>query len=336
ASASFIEGCLPGIGGSGGLRCETAPVRPLPSTITVRDVTLRDGLQDERPIDLAAKLAVFEALIDAGVRDLELTSFVRPDRVPAMADAAQLAAATHDGADDRGVVRWGLVLNRRGAQRALDASIDHLQFVVSVSDEHSRRNAGAGVAERLDDLATVVADAERSHAIVEVTLATAFGCPYQGPVAPSDVVAAARMAIDHGVRGIGLADTIGTGVPTEVAELVGEVTDIGAPAGVPVGVHLHDTRGLGVANALAAVDAGATRVDASLGGLGGCPFAPGASGNVSVEDVVHAFEEMGCRTGIDVARLIDAATIATGAVGRALDGHVALAGPRFATSRVPT
>ena len=311
-------------------------MRPLPASITVRDVTLRDGLQDEQPIDLADKLAVFEALIDAGVRDLELTSFVRPDRVPAMADAAQFAAATHEAAGDAGVVRWGLVLNQRGAQRALDAGIDHLQFVVSISDEHSRRNAGAGVAERLDDLAAVVADADRSQAIVEVTLATAFGCPYQGPVDAEDVTAAARTAIDQGVRGIGLADTVGTGVPTEVAALVEQVIDVGAPAGVPVGVHLHDTRGLGVANALAAVDAGATRVDASLGGLGGCPFAPGASGNVSVEDVVHAFEAMDCRTGIDVARLIDAATIATGAVGRALYGHVALAGPRFAPSTVPT
>ncbi len=311
-------------------------MRPLPPEITVRDVTLRDGLQDERPIELDQKLAVYDALVGAGVRDLELTSFVRPDRVPAMADAAELAAATEGTADEAGVTRWGLVLNRRGGQRALDAGIGHLQYVVSVSDEHSVRNAGATAAERLRDLADVVADATEADAVVEVTLATAFGCPYAGATDPDAVAEAATVAIEHGVRGVGLADTIGTGVPTEVADVVARVVDLAAPAGVAVGAHLHDTRGLGVANALAAVGAGATRLDASLGGLGGCPFAPGASGNVSIEDLVHAFEAMGCRTGIDLPQLIGAAELAVSTVGRRLEGHVALAGPRFAEHVVTT
>ncbi|MEO1059028.1 MAG: hydroxymethylglutaryl-CoA lyase [Actinomycetota bacterium] len=268
------------------------------------------------------------------VRELELTSFVRPDRVPAMADAAELAAATQRVADDAGVTRWGLVLNRRGAQRALGAGIRHLQYVVSVSDEHSVRNAGGTAAERLSELADVVADAAQAQAVVEVTLATAFGCPYAGPVAVQTVIDAATVAIDHGVRGVGLADTIGTGVPTEVADLVSRVAHLATPAEVAVGAHLHDTRGLGVANALAAVQAGATRADASLGGLGGCPFAPGASGNVSIEDLVHGFEAMGCRTGIDLRQLIAAASLAVSAVGRSLEGHVVVAGPRFAQNAV--
>jgi hydroxymethylglutaryl-CoA lyase len=292
----------------------TAPV--------VRDVTLRDGLQDERPVPTDRKLAVFDALVAAGVTDLELTSFVRPDRVPAMADAEALCAATAD----RGVTRWGLVLNPQGAQRALAAGLGHLQYVVSVSDAHSRHNAGRSTDEAMAGLAEVVELAGGGGAAVEVTLATAFGCPFAGPVAPEDVVARAREAAGAGVASIGLADTIGVAVPTEVAHLVAAVGDAVA---VPVGVHLHDTRGLGVANALAAIDAGVDRVDGSTGGLGGCPFAPGASGNLALEDLVHALDAMGVDTGVSVAGLVEVAAVACEAVGRPVASHVGVAGPRF-------
>jgi hydroxymethylglutaryl-CoA lyase len=244
---------------------------PLPARVTLRDVTLRDGLQDEPAITTAAKVAVFEALVAAGVAELELTSFVRPDRVPAMADADAFAAAT--AATD--VVRWALVLNPRGAERALAAGLRHLQYVVSVSDSHSRGATAGDVA-------------------------------------------------------LGLADTIGVAVPSEVTALIGAV---GSEVGLPLGVHLHDTRGLGVANALAAIAAGVTRVDGSVGGLGGCPFAPGASGNMALEDLAHALEAMGVATGVSTEGLVDAAALACAAVGRPVGSHVGLAGPRFRAAR---
>ena len=299
--------------------------------LVLRDVTLRDGLQDERPVPTAAKVALFEALVAAGVDDLELVSFVRADRVPAMADAEALAAAT--AAAGHRVTRWGLVLNERGARRALAAGLRHLQFVVSASDAHGRANAGLDVAQAMDRLADVVAVAVATGAgagggaEVEVTLATAFGCPYEGPVPADRVVALAAGAAAAGATGIGLADTIGVAVPTEVAALVGAVR---AVLDVPVGVHLHDTRGLAIANALAAIDAGVDRIDGSVGGLGGCPFAPGASGNLALEDLVHALDGMGIATGLRVDGLVAAAEIACAAAGREVASHVGIAGPRFA------
>jgi hydroxymethylglutaryl-CoA lyase len=304
----------------------------LPSTVTLRDVSLRDGLQDEAPITTDAKLAIFEALLAAGVRDLELTSFVRPDRVPAMADAEALCAATASIAESAGVTRWGLVLNVRGAERALAAGLTHLQYVVSVSDTHSRHNAGAGTNEALDQFAAFAAQALDGGAVVEMTLATAMGCPFEHRVDPARVADVARRAVAAGASSIGLGDTIGVAVPTEVAILVDLVT---SHIDVPIGVHLHDTRGLAIANALAALEHGAVRLDASVGGLGGCPFAPNASGNVPIEDLTHALEAMGVSTGLSVERLIDAATLACDAVGRPVASHIGLAGPRFAESITP-
>lgn len=304
----------------------------LPSTVTLRDVSLRDGLQDEAPIDTDAKVAIFEALLAAGVRDLELTSFVRPDRVPALADAEALCAATAAMAESAGVTRWGLVLNLRGAERALAAGLTHLQYVVSVSDTHSRHNAGAGTDEALDQFADFARSAIEHGAVVEMTLATAMGCPFEHRVDPGRVADIARRAVDAGASSIGLGDTIGVAVPTEVAVLVELV---GTSVGVPIGVHLHDTRGLAIANAIAALEHGAVRLDASVGGLGGCPFAPDASGNVPIEDLTHALEAMGVATALSVDRLIDAATLACVAVGRPVSSHVGVAGPRFAASVTP-
>jgi hydroxymethylglutaryl-CoA lyase len=286
----------------------------------LRDVTLRDGLQDEKPIATEEKLAIYEALVRAGVRDLELNSYVRPDRVPAMADAAELAAATAGSQ----VERWALVLNTRGVQRALESGMDRLQFVVSVSETHSRHNAGRTPGEALDEIdamAATLPDGVR----FEVTLSTAFGCPYEGPIAPGAVLAAAERAFTAGAAAISLADTIGTAVPRDVTALVRDAVALGGT----VGVHLHDTRGLGIANALAAFDEGAARADGTVGGLGGCPFAPGASGNLALEDLVHALEESGVDTGIDLEALVEAAHLACGFVGRPVESHVGKAGRRF-------
>ncbi len=304
----------------------------LPDAVTLRDVSLRDGLQDEPPIDLETKLALFEALVAAGLRDLEVTSFVRPDRVPALADAEAFCAATARLADDTGVVRWGLVLNRRGADRALAAGLTHLQFVVSVSDTHSRHNAGAGTDQALDQFAASAASAIDGGATIEITLATALGCPFEHRVDPARVAEVARRAVDAGASSIGLADTIGVGVPTDVALLIEAVA---GTVDVPIGVHLHDTRGLAVANALAAIEHGVRRLDASVGGLGGCPFAPNASGNVAIEDLAHALEAMGVDTGLSVDGLVDAARLACAAVGRPVASHIGLAGPRFSETARP-
>lgn len=300
-------------------------VRP-DARVTLRDVTLRDGLQDESTVATSDKLALYSALVVAGIDDLELTSFVRADRVPAMADADELAAAT---ADPGGPTRWGLVLNRRGAERALAAGLHNLQFVVSVSDAHNRNNAGRSTVDSLDDLCAIVGLAAAHGANVEVTLATAFGCPHTGPVDPGDVRRAADRAATVGVTSIGLADTIGTALPTEVTSLVrGVAAD---HPDLAVGIHLHDTRGLAITNALAAIDAGAQRVDGSVGGLGGCPFAPGASGNLALEDLAHVLTETGVETGVDVDRLVDAAQLACSLVGRPVSSHVGVAGRRFKT-----
>lgn len=289
----------------------------------LRDVTLRDGLQDEEVVSTDQKLVIFEALVAAGVRDLELTSFVRPDRVPAMADAEALCRRT-EGAD---VTRWGLVLNQRGADRAIEAGLRHLQFVVSVSDTHSQENAGRSTDEALEALAAIC-DRVGADVQVEATLATAFGCPYEHRIPPERVVDLAVRSETFGASTINLADTIGSGMPTEVRSLVAEV---GRAVDVPIGVHLHDTRGLGIANALAAIDAGAVRIDGAVGGLGGCPFAPGASGNVALEDLAHLLEESGHDTGLRLPALIDAATVACASVGRSVTSSVGVAGPRFGT-----
>lgn len=293
------------------------------AAITIRDVTLRDGLQDEDPVPTQTKVALFEALVAAGITELELTSFVRPDRVPAMADSAELAAATANTS----VIRWALALNARGAERAMAAGLTHLQYVVSVSPEHSEENAGCSPTEALEGLRAVI-DLAGDDATVELTAATAFGCPYRGPVDPGLLSAVVDPAVDAGAAAVSLADTIGTAIPSEVTAAIGRLR--ADHPDLPIGAHLHDTRGLGVANALAAVEAGAGRLDATVGGLGGCPFAPGASGNVAAEDLVHLLNESGYDTGISLDALVDAARLATESVGRSLDTHVGRAGSRFA------
>lgn len=293
--------------------------------VRVRDVTLRDGLQDEPVVATADKVALFEALVEAGIDDLEVTSFVRPDRVPAMADAAELAAAT---AGRDGITRWALALNTQGAQRAVAAGLDHLQFVLSVSDTHGRHNAGRTADDAVAELATIVAEVG-PDVLVEVTLATSFGCPYEGAVDPGRVLDVLDHVLACGVAGVSLADTIGTAVPSEVRRLVGAA--VAAAGDRPVGAHLHDTRGLGIPNALAALEAGARRIDGSVGGLGGCPFAPGASGNLPLEDLVHLLDAEGVRTGVDLDGLLAAAELACSLVGREIASHVGKAGPRFRT-----
>ena len=294
-------------------------------TVRLRDVTLRDGLQDEQPISTEDKLTLLTLLLAAGVRDLELSSFARADRVPAMADADEFCTTVV--AMDFPAVLWGLVLNLRGAQRAISAGIRHLQFVVSVSESHNYENVRRTVADSMAELAQIVELAHDADGVVEITLATAFGCPFEGPVAPEAVLKIAEQALGLGLTRFTLADTIGTAVPNEVTDLVTAVIRMAHPE--EMGIHLHDTRGLAVANAFAAMEAGVDRIDGALGGLGGCPFAPGASGNLPLEDLVHALDAMKLSTGIDIGELLNAARFACQKVGRVPMSHIAAAGPRF-------
>jgi hydroxymethylglutaryl-CoA lyase len=293
--------------------------------VRLRDVTLRDGLQDERPVETDDKIALLLQLLAAGVRDLELTSFTRPDRVPAMADADRFCSLILGM--DLPAVLWALVLNFRGAQRAIAAGMTHLVFVVSVSEAHNMENVGRSVSESMIQLGQIVDLAADTGSVVEVTLATAFGCPYTGPVEPRVVMDVAQQAVDLGLTRLTLADTIGTAIPGEVASLVTAISDLAGPE--ELGVHLHDTRGLAIANALAAVEAGADRLDGTAGGLGGCPFAPGASGNLPLEDLVHVLDAMGVDTGINLTALLAASKSACEAVGRPSTSHIGAAGPRF-------
>jgi hydroxymethylglutaryl-CoA lyase len=279
------------------------------------EVGPRDGLQNEAAIvSTADKLELIRRAIDYGVRRIEVTSFVNPKKVPQLADAEELAAMLPDRDD----VSWiGLVLNRRGAQRALATGrIDELGAVCVTSDSFGIRNQGQSSDESLTAAMEIVALAREAGRSGQITIATAFGCPFEGRVAIDRVVEMAKRAADVRPREIALADTIGVGVPAQVSEMVGRVCV--AVGDLPVRVHFHNTRGTGIANVWAAVEAGAVTVDASLGGLGGCPFAPGAAGNVATEDVIYMLEQSGVETGIVLPKVVEAAGWLTGVMGRPL------------------
>ncbi|RBY92228.1 hydroxymethylglutaryl-CoA lyase [Blastococcus sp. TBT05-19] len=295
----------------------------LPTAVDVREVGMRDGLQLEAPVPLAGKLAMLEALVATGVRRIEATSFVSPKAVPALADADQVAAE---------LARWpgihwsALVANARGAVRAVDAGVADLEYVVSASDAHSRANAGRSTTDAVGAVAEVAALAHGAGGSLEVIIATAWDCPFDGRTPVARTVDVARAAVTAGADQLCLGDTIGTTTPLRVVTLLDAVRR--ACPGVPVGVHFHDTRGTGQANALAAVQAGVTQLDASVGGLGGCPFAPGASGNIATEELVYMLEESGVRTGLDLDAVLAAARVTEQQVGRELPSSLYRAGGR--------
>lgn len=296
----------------------------LPTEILIRDVTLRDGLQDLPFVPTEDKHTLYKALISSGIAELELTSFVRADKVPSLADAKAFTALTNATE----VVRWALVLNLRGAELALNTGIRHLQFVISVSEDHNRNNTGKSCDESLHELSLVNDLANEFHAVTEITIATSFGCPHTGVINSNLVHKFAEKVRRAGVSGITFADTIGTATPLEVESLIKTV--VANHSDIPIGIHLHDTRGLAISNALVAIEHGVSRVDGSLGGLGGCPFAPGATGNLALEDLVHALNHMGVRTGINLDQLITASKIACAISGHTMSSHVGIAGDRFA------
>jgi hydroxymethylglutaryl-CoA lyase len=300
----------------------------LPTRISLREVGPRDGLQNEDPIPTEAKVRLIDALSQTGVGRMEAVSFVHPKAIPQMADADEVwAKITREP-----TVRYSaLVPNLRGAERAMDRGFTEIEMVVSASDTHNRRNVNRSTAESLDDVARVVALAHARGATCEVIVSTAYGCPYEGDMPVQRVLWVVDRAVAVGADSVSYGDTTGMGTPTRVARLIGETRS--AHPELQLGLHFHNTRGTGLANVLAALVLGVTDYDASVGGLGGCPYAPGATGNVCTEDLVHMVEDMGIDTGVDLEKMIEAARLAEELVGRALPSQVLRAGPR--TRRTP-
>ena len=288
--------------------------------MTVCDVGPRDGLQSEsRTLEPEVRAELVNRLADAGVPRIEAVSFVNPARVPPMAGAEEVV--------DR-ITRWesarfaGLVLNERGYDRLALTPLDEAHFTFAATESFNERNAGASVEDSLAAGARIV---ERAHADgrrATVTISVAFGCPFEGAVDPERVLGLAARVAGAGADEIVFADTIGVAVPRQVRGLVSR----GAELGKPVGIHLHNTRSTGFANAYAALEAGATVFDASVGGLGGCPYAPRATGNVATEDLVYLLHGEGVETGIDLDALIGVAAWLEGVIGRELPGQVYRAG----------
>jgi hydroxymethylglutaryl-CoA lyase len=277
-------------------------------------------------VPATAKIALIDQLAKTGVSRIEAVSFVRAEAIPQMADADEVwAGVTKDPA-----VRYSaLAPNLRGARRALDAGFTEVEAVVSASDTHNRKNVNRSTAQSLDEIAVIVDEAHRRGATCQVVVATAWGCPYEGDVPVDRVLAVAGRAVADGADAISFGDTTGMATPRRVRDLVGSFRS--RHPDVPLNLHFHNTRGTGLANVLAALELGVDDFDASVGGLGGCPYAPGASGNIATEELVYMVEDMGVGTGIDLAAMIEAAGAAERIVGRELSSQVLRAGPRTRT-----
>jgi hydroxymethylglutaryl-CoA lyase len=292
-----------------------------PARVQIVEVSPRDGLQNEaQALATDAKLDLIGRVVAAGARRVEVTGFARPDVVPALADADSVAAAMP--AD--GVEYSALVLNGRGYDRAVTAGIRAVSMVVLCTETFSRRNQRMSVAESVEATRVLRERSAADGVTFSVTVAASFGCPFEGEVPLTRLREVVGRIADLGPDELSLADTIGVGTPGDVAERFGVAREL-AP-GVPLRAHFHDTRNTGVANAVAAVHAGVEALDASLGGIGGCPFAPAATGNVATEDVVYCLERMGIETGLDLGLLIGDSRWLTAELGRPASSGLARAG----------
>jgi hydroxymethylglutaryl-CoA lyase/(R)-citramalyl-CoA lyase len=288
--------------------------------VTICDVGPRDGLQnEEKLLDPATRVELVNRLAAAGLPRIEAVSFVNPERVPQMAGAEEVVAGIER---QPGVVYAGLVLNERGYERLVETGLDEVHVAFAATESFNRRNQNASPEESLAAAASIVGRAHADAIRATVTVGVAFGCPFEGAVDPDRVLSLASQLAEAGADEIVLADTVGVAVPRQVKHLVAETAKLSRP----VGVHLHNTRNTGFANAYAALESGATVLDASVGGLGGCPFAPRATGNISTEDLVYMLHGEGVDTGIDLAALITVAEWLEGELGRQLPGQVYRAG----------
>jgi hydroxymethylglutaryl-CoA lyase len=290
--------------------------------VAIREVGPRDGLQLEKPLGLGQKLRLIDALASTGVGRIEATAFVSPSAVPAMADAECVAEALSAWPD----VAWSaLVASPGGARRAVAAGMRRVEYVVSAADGHSLANVRRTTDQATEATAQVARIVHDAGGRCEVIIATAWDCPFDGATPPERTVRVATRAVELGADEVCLADTIGTAVPGRVLSLIGAVR--AALPAVPLGAHFHNTRGTGIASAWAAVTAGVRQLDASIGGLGGCPFAPGATGNIATEELVYLLAESGIETGVDLDRCLATARLARELVGHPLDSNLVRANP---------
>jgi len=300
----------------------------LPASVVIREVGPRDGIQSERAtIPTSCKAELIEALAATGLQRIEAVSFVSPRAVPQMADALEVWRRVRRRSE---VFYSALVPNRKGAQTAVQAGLDGLQAFVAATDGYNSRNLGRTVEESLRDVAEVAEVGRSSGVPVEASLSCAFGCPYEGDVAPERVVVVAQRIAAEGIKALSLGDTTGMASPRRVRDVV-----LALRAELPLtalNMHFHDTRGTGLANVLVAMDLGITYFDASVGGMGGSPFAVGASGNIATEDLVHMLEDSNVSTGVDLEALLASARLAQELVDGDLPGKVLRAGPRAPTA----
>jgi len=301
----------------------------VPERVTICEVGTRDGFQIEPDfIPTEQKIEVVNALSEAGVPRIEVTSFVHPKVVPQLRDAEAVMAAIRRRPGTRYAA---LVPNDKGASRAVDAGVDAIHTVLSASESHNLANVNMTIAESIDKLRAVAQIANRAGVPVQCGVSTSFGCPFEGDVPLDRLEGIVARLVDLGARGIGLADTTGMANPRQVATVLERLTP--RFPGIEWTLHTHDTRAMAIPNILAALECGVTNFDASIGGLGGCPFAPGASGNVCSEDLVHCLHAMGVATGIDLDRLVAVSRRVEQIIGRALPGQIIKAGP--STRRYP-
>jgi hydroxymethylglutaryl-CoA lyase len=290
--------------------------------IEIVEVGPRDGLQNEStPIPTAAKVELIERMIAAGVRRLEVTAFVHPKRVPQMADAEAVLAALPRRSD---VTYIGLVLNKKGFERARAAGCNEVGMAVVASDTFSRRNQGMGTEESIDEWLEIARAARVAGIRSSIMVSAACGCPFEGEVDPRRVVEIAVRCAEAQPAEVAIADTIGVGVPSQVTDLIGRLRD--KLPGMPLRAHFHNTRNTGIANAYAAAAAGIATLDASVGGIGGCPFAPAATGNIPTEDLLYMLGRMGVDTGMDIDRVISTGRWLQDQLGKAVPGMLLKAG----------
>ncbi len=298
--------------------------RPLPESIHIIEVGPRDGFQMESefiPTDL--KVATLDRLSESGVREIEATSFVHPRVIPQMADADEVMARIHRNPSVRYLA---LVPNRRGAERALNAGVDGLRLVVCATETYNQRNVGLSVEQSLRDFEQIVRLGESEDVEVSAVMAAAFGCPFEGRVDDSKVLNLAQRFVDAGTHRVGLGDSAGLANPLQIRRILRKYRN--RFGDFPLWLHLHDTRGFGIANTIAALEEGVTHFDTSLGGLGGCPVMKGASGNVSTEDLLYLCNEMGIATGIELDTVRRASLDLQAFLGRPLASRVLQAGTR--------
>lgn len=288
------------------------------SEVRIFEVSLRDGLQNEAVVvSTSAKLEYLQLLVSAGFRDIEAVSFVRPRMIPQLADAADVVRQLPQV---DGVRFWGLVPNQVGMERALDAGIRCIATFLSASETHNQKNVNRTVKESLEALKEVVTTATAHHVEVRSYISTVFGCPYEGMVGTDNTVRLALALLEAGAGEIVLGDTTGMADPLQVGRVIGNLVAGGVPVD-RLGVHFHDTRGTALVNNYAAWNAGVRMFDGSVAGIGGCPYAPGAAGNVATEDLLYLFNQMNVETGVDIERACEAGNVMEALLGRALPGR---------------